>query len=228
MANVLKTDSVEEKKGAARKVAGLAGFNLNDLADEGRSRLEQCRQQIQQLLADANQEAERIRNEADARGYQEGLQRAASEAQRKLQQLSEERARDGLKLIGQAVEKLHATHESWMQQYATSLNHIAIKAAERIVKQRLESEPELLVQWAADALKFTRSSTEVILAMHPETLAMLGPAFDEMIQSSDLPERTTIEPDESVAKDSVVVRQEGGEILTGLESQVQRLEELLG
>ena len=227
MANVLKTESIEEKEGAAREVTGLAGFNLDDLVDEGRSRLEECRQQIRHMMEEAQREVKKIHQAADQRGYQEGLQRAAAEEKQKVQQQSEERAREGLRLITQAVQQLHVTYEQWMQQYAKSLHHIAIESAQRVVKNRLDKEPDLLVQWAADALMFTRSSTQVILAMHPETLAMLGPAFDEMLNSSDLPEQTTIEPDESVARDSVIVRQEGGDIQTGLQSQLARLGELL-
>lgn len=227
MANVLKTESTEEKQKAGRAVTGLAGFNLNDLADEGRSRLEQCRQQVHQMLEAAKQESERILQEADQRGYQQGLARAAAEAEEKLRRESEVRARDGLKLISEAVERLHVTHQEWMQQYARSLNHIAIAAAQRIVKHRLEKEPDLLVEWTEDALKFTRSSTQVVVAMHPETLAMLGSAFEALLSAPDLPEQITIEPDESVARDAVVLRQEGGDITAGLETQLTRLEELL-
>ncbi len=227
MANVLKTNSIEEKKDAARDVTGLAGFNLDDLVDEGRSRLEECRQQIRQMMEQAQQEVKKIHQAADQRGYQEGLKRAAAEEERKVREQSEERAREGLGLISQAVQQLHVMYEQWMQQYAKSLHHIAIESAQLVVRNRLEKEPDLLVQWAADALRFTRSSTQVVLAMHPETLAMLGPAFDEMLNASDLPEQTTIEPDESVARDSVVVRQEGGDIQAGLQSQLARLGELL-
>ena len=227
MANVLKTESVEEKTHAARDVTGLAGFNLNDLADEGRSRLEECRRRIHEMLEDARREAEQLRQEAEQKGYEEGRQRAAKEAEEQLRVQSEERARDGLKLLSQAVQQMHRSHEQWMQQYAQSLHQTALAAARRIVQHRLDQEPELLVQWAAEALMFTRSSTEVVLALHPETLAKLGPAFDHILHSSELPERTTIEPDETVAIDAVVVRQDGGEIETGLSSQLQRLEELL-
>ncbi|MDF1840803.1 MAG: FliH/SctL family protein [Rubripirellula sp.] len=227
MANVLKTESIEEKKNAVRNVTGLAGFNLDDLVDEGRLRLEECRQQIRQMMEQAQQEVKKIHQAADQRGYQEGLKRAAAEEEQKVREQSERRAREGLRLISQAVQQLHVTYEQWMQKYAESLHHIAIESAQLVVRNRLEKEPDLLVQWAADALKFTRSSTQVVLAMHPETLAMLGPAFDEMLHSSDLPEQTTIEPDESVDRDSVVVRQEGGDIQAGLQSQLARLGELL-
>ncbi len=227
MAVVLKSESSSEKEPAARSVSGLAGFNLSDLADEGRTRLEECRTQVRRMLDDAKQEAETLRKQADQRGYQEGLERAAVDADRKLKDEAEIRARDGLQLIQQAVRQLHQVHEDWMQRYAESLTRIALAAAERIVLQRLDREPELLVKWAGDALQSTRSAASLTLAVHPETLAHLGQAFDELLASSDLPEQAHVEPDESVELDAVVVRQAGGDIEAGLRAQLQRLEELL-
>jgi flagellar assembly protein FliH len=62
---------------------------------------------------------------------------------------------------------------------------------------------------------------------HPETLAQLGRSFDELVASSDLPEQTHVEPDESVERNEIVVRQNGGDIHAGLQAQLQRLEEML-
>ncbi|MFK8112579.1 MAG: FliH/SctL family protein [Rubripirellula sp.] len=227
MAIVLKSESPAEKGPAARSVAGLAGFNLNDLADEGRVRLDQCRVQVRQMLEQANKDAEQIRKEAEQKGYDEGLKRAAVDADKKLAKQAEIRAKDGLQAITKAVGHLYSVHEKWMQQYAESLNRTALSAAERIVLRRLETEPELLVKWAKEALHSTRSSSSLTLAVHPETLAQLGRAFDELLASSDLPEQTHVEPDESVKLGEVVVRQIGGEISAGLQSQLQRLEEML-
>ncbi len=227
MAVVLKSESPSEKVPAARDVSGLAGFNLSDLADEGRNRLEQCRTQIRQLLAEAAIEAETLRHEADRRGYEEGLARAAIDADQKLKVEAEVRAKDGLQLIAQAVQHLHTVHEDWMQQYAQSLSRIALSAAQRIVENRLEKEPEILVQWAGDALRSTRSALRLTLAVHPDALAQLGQAFDELLASPEFPEQTHVQPDESVDRSAVVVRQNGGEIEAGLQAQLLRLEELL-
>ena len=227
MAIVLKSESPSEKTPAAREVSGLAGFNLSDLADEGRMRLEQCRTQIREMLADAEKQAESLHREADRRGYEEGLARAAVDADQKLKEEAEVRAKDGLQLIGQAVQQLHTAHENWMQSYAQSLSRIALAAAQRIVANRLEKEPEILVQWAGDALQSTRSASSLTLAVHPDTLAQLGQAFDELLASSQLPEQTHVEPDESVDRGAVVVRQNGGEIEAGLNAQLARLEEML-
>lgn len=227
MANVLKSESPSEKAPVARKVTGLAGFNLDDLADEGRQRLEQCRNQVRQMLDQAKLDAEQIKKSAAEEGYQEGLQRAAVDAEKKLNEAAEIRAKESLKLTEDAVQQLHRVHQGWMEEYAESLHRIALAAAERILLQRLKSEPELVVNWAKEALHSTRSATSLTLAVHPETLAQLGGAFDQLLASSDLPEQTHVEPDESVARGNVVVRQNGGEIEAGLKSQLARLEELL-
>jgi flagellar assembly protein FliH len=48
-----------------------------------------------------------------------------------------------------------------------------------------------------------------------------------MVLAPGLPEKTHIETDETLARDEVVVRQNGGEIQAGLTAQLQRLKELL-
>ncbi len=227
MAIVLKSDASAERVPAARSVTGLAGFNLNDLADEGRTRLDQCRQQIRQMLDDAEKEAKKLRAQADQRGYEEGLARAAVDAKAKLKKEADARAKSGLQVIEKAVRHLHTAHENWMKQYAECLTHTALDASERIVRHRLELEPELLVQWASEALQSTRSASSLTLAVHPESLAQLGKSLDEVLASSDLPEQTHVEPDESVPLGEVVVRQTGGSIEAGLRAQLKRLEELL-
>jgi flagellar assembly protein FliH len=227
MAIVLKSDSPSEKGTAARSVSGLAGFNLSDLANEGRTRLEECRSQIRQMLEEASEQADQLRKDAEQCGYDEGLARAAVDADKKLKQEAESRARNGLQLIQQAVQQLHSVHENWMQQYAQSLTRIALSAAERIVMHRLDSERELLVTWAGQALQSTRAATRLTLAVHPETLAQLGRSFDQLLASSELPEQTHVQPDESVDRNTVVVRQNGGDIVAGLQAQLERLEEML-
>ena len=227
MAIILKHNRESDKTPVARKVTGLAGFNLNDLADEGRSRLNECRELIEKMLADANREAEQIRAQADARGYKEGMDRAAVDAERKLQEAATQRASKSLQSINDAVKQMHQMHNDWMQQYAESLTSIALSAAEKIVDRHLEREPKLLVQWAGEALRRTRSAKRLIVAVHPETLAVLGQSLDELIASPDIPEQTHVEPDESLKRNEVVVRQVGGEIRAGMADQLQRLEELL-
>ena len=56
MATVLKSGDRDKQQAAAQNASAIAGFNLSDLADEGRTRLEQCRLQVQEMLAKAEQQ----------------------------------------------------------------------------------------------------------------------------------------------------------------------------
>jgi flagellar assembly protein FliH len=227
MAHVVKNGSSADYAVAKREVSGLAGFNLSDLADEGRLRLDECRRQIGDMMAQAEEQAEAMRCRAIDDGYAEGISRARIDVEQQIVERAEIRARDGLQVLTQAVQQLHEVHEQWMQSYAEALTRLTIAAAERVISQRLDRERALLVQWAGEAVRSTRSANRLTLAVHPETLAELGAAFDQLLASPDLTEQTSVEPDETVDRNSVVVRQPGGDIQAGLMAQLRRLEELL-
>ena len=228
MATILKSQPQSGgEKPSSGGVTGLAGFNLSDLADQGRQQIEATRAEIRTLLDEAHRQAEQIRQEADRRGYEEGLQRAAVDADEKLKKQAEARAKQQLTLVRSATEQLHRRHSEWMQQYADSLRGVALAAAERLARSRLEREPELMLRWIDEALRSTRTASRLSVAVHPEVLAELGPALDELLASSDLPEQTHVEPDATLKRTEVVVRQSGGEIRAGLEAQLGRLEEIL-
>ncbi|NND97009.1 MAG: flagellar assembly protein FliH [Pirellulaceae bacterium] len=233
MATVFKSDSSADNPSATSTPAaaggpsGLAGFNLNDLAAEGRQQLDAYRQQADTILAEARKEAESIRNDAQKQGFDEGLRLAAIDAETKLQAAAQQRAQTGLDLVQSAVDQLHTAHQQWMQDFAASLTTIALSASERIVARELTYDPRLIVSWAQQAVGSARSACRLTVAVHPETLVLLGESLDEMLSSPDLPEQTCVEPDDSVGHTEVVVRQTGGEIRAGLMAQLKRLEELL-
>jgi flagellar assembly protein FliH len=227
MAHVVKTGSPATTADVRREVSGLAGFNLSDLADEGRLRLDECRRQISEMLAQAKEQAEAMRSRAVDEGYAVGIERAQADLEQRILEQAEIRARDGLQLLTRAVQQLHEVHDQWMQSYAEALTRLTIAAAERVIANRLDHERNLLVQWAGEAVRSTRTANRLTIAVHPETLAELGAAFDQLLASPDLTEQTLVEADESVDRNSVVVRQPGGEIHAGLLAQLRRLEELL-
>ncbi|MGI9467322.1 MAG: FliH/SctL family protein [Rubripirellula sp.] len=227
MATVLKSGDRDKHQAAAQNASAIAGFNLSDLADEGRTRLEQCRLKVQEMLAKAEQQVEGIRKSAEERGYQQGLDQATIDAEKKLQTKAEQQAKSSTLVMEQIVKQIRDTHSKWMENYAEVLTQTALAAAEKIVQRRLEAEPELLVTWANEALHSTRSALSLTLVVHPETLAQAGPAFETIVMSPSLPENTHVETDENLDRNEVIVRQDGGEINAGLTAQLERLKELL-
>ena len=227
MATVLKSGDRDKQRAAAQKVSAVAGFNLSDLADEGRTRLEQCRLQVQEMLAQAEREVAGIQKAAQERGYDEGLKQAAIDADKKLQEKAEQQARHSTSVMQEAVRRIRDAHAEWMKDYEEILIKMSLAAVEKITRRRLEAEPELMVKWAEEALLSTRTAVSLTLVIHPETLAKAGEGFEKMVMTPGLPEKTRIETDEKIARDEVIVRQTGGEIQAGLTAQLDRLEELL-
>ncbi|MCC9645320.1 flagellar assembly protein FliH [Rhodopirellula sp. JC740] len=232
-------DVVGKKPGG---LSGLADFNLSDLAEKGREELRQAREQARQLLADAEKQAAEMKQAAEARGYEDGVQKASQDIETKIAQLAEAKTKSQLQALQIASTKMHAQFDQWMQQYAEVLTETAIAATERLVRANLNELPvptslkeagyeesphqqHLLVRWASEALHSTRSAGRLVLAVHPDLLAELGQRFDELLASPDLPEESCVIPDETLPVGEVVVRQEGGEIRAGLQAQLERLRE---
>lgn len=221
----LRTDDPHR---AARDVAGLAGFNLDDLADQGREQLAQCRQQVQAMLEAAKRDAETIRADAKREGYAEGTAKANKDFEERVLQTATKQAESAVDALRKAVTSMRATHNSWMQQYADTLSQMVIAACDRIVRKKLVDEPTLVLQWTEEALASARSATELTLALHPETLATVAESIGDVLAQPGLPEQTLVVPDETVSPTEIVVRQTGGEIRAGLETQLERLGELIG
>ena len=233
MASVLKSESAESKasesdlQSATRKVSGLAGFNMNDFASEGKKHLQECTRQVRQMLDQATEDAKQIRRDAERNGHQEGMQKAEAEVEQRVKAEGDRQAKDGLKLIEEAVIQMRGNYTQWMQSFTELLNGVALAAAEKLTHRKLEQEADLLLGWVTEAVMSTRSAQRLSVAVHPETLAELGDKLDDLLASPDLPESTQVVPDASLKRTEVVVRQTGGEIHAGLEAQVERLAELL-
>ncbi len=232
MATILKSRLGAPSEGkperAASATTGLAGFNLNDFAELGRRQLDDTRDAAAALVADAQAQADSIRQRAHQEGYKIGIEKASTDNEAKIKAAGDKRAQEQLAAIRSAVEQLHRVHEDWMSQYAESLTSIALLAAERIVRGKLESEKTILVRWAAEALESTRSASKLTVAVHPEMLAELGSALDDLVALPTFPTNTHVVPDETLDVSSIVVRQDGGEIQAGLRAQLDRLTEMLG
>ncbi len=227
MAFVLKSQTDDEALPAARQASSLAGFNLDDLAGHGRAQLDATRKEANRLLTEARAEAELLRQQAKAEGRNEGLKQAEKDVDRRVAEEATSLAKQQLALMDKATRDLHRVYEDWMQQYAGVMHETILAAVEKIMCRRIETDPEMLLRWTADALSQTRAATELAVAVHPETLAELGQALDELLASSNVPERTSVVPDESLNRTDVVIRQTGGEIRAGLQDQLNRLRELL-
>jgi len=207
--------------------SGLAGFNLDDLSRQAHQRLNDCRDEVARMLDAAKVEAEKLRTTAMAEGLAQGREQAAQEFEKNLQAAIQKRMGEHAGAVKSMMNQIATQHQTWMQNYADSIVSLVMEISERVIRTRLDREPEILVRWAADALAATRSAQRITVAVHPETLAELGKDLDELLSTPGLPEDSSLIPDETVSRTGVIVRQLGGNVDAGLETQLDTLQRLL-
>ncbi len=206
---------------------GLAGFNLDDITQQTHRKLEEFRAEVATMMQQANAEAEQVRQQAKAQGLEEGRAQAAQEADQRLQAELQKRVGDQASTVRMMVQQIAEQHNQWMHQYSQTLVQLVVDVAERIVRRKLEHEPQILLRWTEDALSSARSAQRLTVAVHPETLAELGQDLETLLRTPGFPEDSTLIPDESVERWGVVVRQLGGQIDAGLTTQLNALKDLL-
>lgn len=226
MASVLKPNDAMAMPPASSP-SGLAGFNFEDLTQRAHQQLERCQQEIARMRAEATAEIDRLRHEAIEQGLNEGRAAAAAEADAKLRQAINERVGQHGQAVQSTVQQIANLHQQWLNSYADTLVAMVVAISERVIRGRLDREPEILLRWATESLGAARSANRLTVAVHPETLGELGQSLDELLRHPGLPEETSIIPDETVPRAGVVVRQVGGEVVATLETQLGRLKELL-
>ncbi len=207
--------------------SGLAGFNFEDLTNQAQQKLNDCRAEVARMLEAAKLEAIQLRSSAHQEGLAAGRQQAANEAEQQLQASLQKRMGEHSTAVKSMVQQIADQHQAWMKQYSDSLVAIAIDVAESVIREKLKHEPEILVRWAEDAVTTSRSANRLTVAVHPETLAELGEALDQLLRTPGLPDDSVLVPDESVQRTGVVVRQLGGEVDSSLATQLETLRELL-
>ncbi|MEM6690368.1 MAG: FliH/SctL family protein [Planctomycetota bacterium] len=227
MAVVLKNEnSTAEMNRGHRENTGLAGFNLQDLADAGREKLVSTQEQTRAMIAAAENEAAKIKESADRRGFEEGLAKGREQAAKEYQADVQKAVAEGLDSLQKLTNEQQAIYEDWMRQYSDCLSGMIHAACEKLLGNHLQHDPLLIARWVSETLDQTRSATQLTIAVHPETLTTLGQTLDELACRPDLPEDTKVEADERLPPGEIEIRQPGGRISAGLRARLDRLKEL--
>ncbi len=192
-------------------VSGLVGFNLDDFAASGRQHLEAARREADSILEAAHREAAVIKQAAQEAGYAAGREQAEVDVEQQLNQRVRREVEQRLPAMQQTVEALAQQEAEWLAEFAETLTAVSVAMAEKVIRGRLQHEPTIVLQWAEEALHHIRSARQLVVAVHPETLVELGEELEKLLRGADLPETSRLEPDESVERAGVVVRQEGGD-----------------
>jgi flagellar assembly protein FliH len=196
--------------GAATGTRSLGGMNQF---------LERAREQGAALIAVAREQAEAIAQSAREQGFEAGYVEGMARA--------EAAVVERLALAEQLVARTRDAREEALASCERDLVELSFQIAEKIVRQRVAADPATTVGVLEHALRkaFVRDGLTVLC--HPDDLERLS-ASSELLQTKvGSLHGLSLIGDRRISRGGVVVRTDAGDIDATIESQLERLRDLL-
>ena len=224
------------KANALRGLGSKVAFNFEDLKQRCDNYVEQVRQQAQQILIDAQQEANLLREKAHEEGRAAGQRKGTSEAAKSLHEkvaaLTEEQVgeqlRTTLPALTTAIAAIDAERNRWLAAWETAAIQLSVAIAEKLLHRELSREPELAKAAILEALELAAGSPQITLRLNPFDVQVLGTWSEEIVQAMLPAGQATIQPDDSVTAGGCLIETKHGIIDGRREQKLARIaEELL-
>jgi flagellar assembly protein FliH len=198
-----------------------AAFDFEQLAAPPRQErvvsAEQAGSRAREIIARAEAEADRIRNEARQQGFDEGRDAGRNEALATAQPIVEALSA----AIGE-LRELQANAADLVERDAVVL---AMEVAEKVVAGSIAVEPERVHDVIRGALRAIVERERVVLMVNPEDLALVRDGLGELTGSLGGMEHVEVQEERRVSRGGALVRTTVGEIDARIETKLARARE---
>lgn len=198
--------------------ASEAAFDFEQLTpaprEERPASVEAAQSRAQIVVARAEAEAERIRNEARQQGYAEGMVAGRSELRALAEPIVES--------LSSAVEELRALQEEAAAMVERDAVILAMEIAEKVVSGAVAVEPERVLDVVKGALRAIVERERIVIQVNPEDLAIMREGLDELAGSLGGIEHVEVQEERRVDRGGAVVRTSVGEIDARIATKLDR------
>lgn len=226
---VMKADEYSQQA-----AAGM--YNFEDLQSRCESYLNNVRAQTKQLLTEAQQQAESIREAARAEGFElgkrQGLEEGRKSIQQQIQSESQQKTQTEINrltpVVHEATRQIQQLQLELRNEWQHLLVHLSCGIAQRIVVTSLELNPERVLEMVAELLAMTVGETKLSIQLHPDDADLLGGQLDAAARGEQGGVSINMIPNEQLARGECLVENENTTIDARFETRFQRIaEELL-
>jgi flagellar biosynthesis/type III secretory pathway protein FliH len=195
-----------------------AAFDFAQLAPPPRQQrpasMAEAQTRAQAIVARAEAEAERIRNEARQQGFAEGMVAGRDQ----LRSLAE----PVVEALSQAVDELRVLQASAADIVERDAVVLAMEIAEKVVAGALSVEPERVLDVVRGALRAIVERERIVIQVNPEDLAIMREGLDELAGSLGGIEHVEVQEERRVKRGGAVVRTSVGEIDANITTKLDR------
>lgn len=171
----------------------------------------------QRILETARSEAAAILAGAEA-AHAEAVERGLAEGREQ-----------GLAEWLQKTEELRAAAAATIDQSRPQIVRLALRVAEKILRQRLADDPQAIVPMIDEALRAVRSQKRVLLYVHPDDVALLEEQRAAWLKKNPTIGTIDLVADDGLDRGGCRIETEFGRIDTTIANQLRVLERhLLG
>jgi flagellar assembly protein FliH len=174
---------------------------------------------LERILADATEEADRIRELARGEGYAEGL------AQGREDGLAE--ARSAVHALHEAIAEAHTLRERIVAETERDAVALALALAAKILAGALEVQPERVLDTVRGALRRVADRRRVTVLVDPADLQVVSGAIAELESQVGGIERFEVQADRRVGRGGAIVRTVESEVDATVQTQLERAREIV-
>jgi flagellar assembly protein FliH len=167
------------------------------------------------LLAQAQTEAEQIRETARAEGYEAGRAEA-------LAALS-----PALEALQTSVAAAHEERLAAADQLELHAVDLSLYLAEKVIGASIAVAPERVVEAVRGALRGIVERERVTVLVHPEDLELVREAMDELRATLGGIEHCEVQAERRVSRGGAIVRTQDGDVDARVETKLQRAREVV-
>jgi flagellar assembly protein FliH len=206
-------------------------FSMRDIEQQAHAIILRARQQADQLLAAAQTEGQRIRQNAYdtgfAAGREDGLRKGTEDGRTTGKQaaLTEQRAKleQLAKTLTAAVTDLDNTRTQLESSAASEVVNLAVAIARRVTKRSGSFDPNVLTENVRAAMKIAVHSADVRIAVHPAQKQILLDTLPQLRMEWPKVSHVELIEDPSIAQGGCTIMTAHGEVDADLDRQVDRV-----
>lgn len=196
--------------------ATTAAYQFDDMQD---AYLTRVRGEAAQIIADARQEAARLKKQA----AEEGKQTALKAVEASLRERADERLQTVLQAMGQAAAEIGRARDAWQKQWEEQAIRLSVAIAERIIRREVATHPEITLSLLHEALQLAAGSQQLTIHLHPQDCESLGSQADTLARRLAGLATVQVLPDATLTPGGCRIETEQGHIDAALETQLQRI-----
>ncbi|MBN2327505.1 MAG: hypothetical protein JXR73_10160 [Candidatus Omnitrophica bacterium] len=238
MARIIKAPNVKQERAyrvverdkVLRHADDEAAFILEKARDQEEEILRAAAQQADMIAADAEKQAEELRTQAKTEaeqakeqaqeeGRQQGLNQGLQEARKQVA--------DVVKDLKQMIAEARDILEGMIRDQEFEIRRLASEIVSRVIQDKLDADDEIVVRVARECIRLAADRQRLRVLVHPDDQKKVEEWTPEFTKMFDDIEKIEVQTDLRVKRGGVIIESGAGGVDGRIDKQLQILDETL-